>query len=67
MEGLAGIERGTVTKALEKRYQVASMDRPGIVTPPILAIGRESYSAGDSVYFFLFPDGSGKILSKIEE
>lgn len=64
MKNLAEIERGTVTTT-EGGYRVASMDRPGIVTPPISAIGDKTYSTGDSVYFFLFPDGNGKIISKM--
>ena len=58
----AMIERGEVTGANNGQYTVKSLDRDGIETPPIGAADSRTYSAGDRVYFFLFPDGTGKIL-----
>lgn len=58
----AVIERGKITTATDEGYTVASFDRDGIVTPPIQPIHDTSYTEGDKVYFFLFPDGTGKIL-----
>ncbi len=65
MENLAWIERGTVAEITEEGYRVNSIDRPGIVTPPLLTTGKEMYTTGDKVYFFLFRDGTGKILSRM--
>ena len=58
----AAIERGEVMTASGGKYTVKSLDRDGIETPPIGAADSTTYSAGDRVYFFLFPDGTGKIL-----
>ena len=62
MEKGAMIERGCVQTAEAGLYTVASFDRDGIVTPPIAAADGESYQADDIVCFFLFRDGTGKIL-----
>lgn len=58
----AVIERGTVISAGEKGYAVASLDRPGIESLEIEAIDGNTYTAGDVVYFFLFHDGTGRII-----
>lgn len=58
----AVIERGIVTAADESGYHIASFDREGIVSPALADLSGESYAVGDKVYFFLFPDGTGKIL-----
>lgn len=58
----AAIERGKVLAVTEAGYTVASFDREGIQSPPIQAIDETVYSVGSRVYFFLFPDGTGKIL-----
>ncbi len=65
MNSLAQIERGTITEETEHGYRAASTDRPGIVTPPMTGIQGEKYAKGDRVYFFLFPDGTGKILCRL--
>ena len=57
------VERGTITGVENAGYIVASLDRNGIVSPPLGAIGGD-YAAGDMVLFVLFPDGTGKILCK---
>ena len=58
----ATIERGKILAAETDGYIIASVDRPGIETGPIQAIDENTYTAGDAVYFFVFPDGTGKIL-----
>ena len=58
----ANIERGRVLTAENDTYTVASLDREGIVSPPIQTTDDKRYTVGDTVYFFLFRDGTGKIL-----
>lgn len=58
----AVIERGKIEHAADATYTVSSYDREGIITPPIRSIDGHLYNVGDTVYFFLFPDGTGKIL-----
>jgi hypothetical protein len=58
----AVIERGSVLAVSAAGYTVASFDREGIQSPPIQAIDESVYTVGSRVYFFLFPDGTGKIL-----
>lgn len=58
----AVVERGKIDRAEGGGYIVSSYDREGITTPPILAIDGHSYTVGDTVYFFFFPDGTGKII-----
>lgn len=63
MDKSANIERGYILDvAADGGYTVASYDRAGIETPPIQPINNSTYTKGDMVYFFLFPDGTGKIL-----
>lgn len=64
MKKVAGIvERGTIAEAGPDGYTVASFDRDGIVTPPLMPmIEGQTYAAGDKVYYFVFGDGTGKIL-----
>ncbi len=64
MEYGATIERGEVAAIANDGYQIKSLDRKGIVTPAIPAAGEEEYDVGDIVCFFLFRDGTGKILCK---
>lgn len=56
------IERGQIQRVSDDGYIVSSLDREGIVTPNITAINDNTYSEGDKVYFFIFPDGTGKII-----
>ena len=58
----AAIERGVILSASQGLYTVKSLDRDGIESPPIGTADGTTYQAGDRVYFFLFPDGTGKIL-----
>ena len=63
MDKGVSIERGYILDvAADGGYYVASYDRAGIETPPIKPIDSKTYTQGDRVYFFLFPDGTGKIL-----
>lgn len=57
------VERGTIKSIESAGYIVASLDRKGIVSPPLGAVDDE-YAAGDMVLFVLFLDGTGKILCK---
>lgn len=65
-EGLAAIERGVVVDAPEGGYKVQSYSRDGLITPAIPALTQDTYTQGDRVYFFLFDDGHGAILGKID-
>jgi len=58
----AVIERGIVTAEENGLYAVRSFDRPGLVTPPLPPPVEESYTVGAKVFFFLFEDGTGRIL-----
>ena len=62
MDKGTAIERGYILEATAEGYRVASYDRVGIETPPIRPINDNAYTKGDMVYFFLFPDGTGKII-----
>ena len=62
MEKGAFIERGKILAATEAGYSVKSLDRDGIISPPIQTIDDSTYTVGDTVYFFLFRDGTGKII-----
>lgn len=62
MEKGAIIERGKVLTAADGGYTVQSLDRDGIVSPPIQPIDDSTYTVNDMVYFFLFRDGTGKII-----
>mgnify|MGYP006873098553 CR=1 FL=1 len=59
------IERGKIISAEAGGYVIASIDRDGIETPPLAALhSGETYSAGDHVYYFIFGDGTGRILGE---
>lgn len=59
----ATIERGEILTAAAGKYTVKSLDRDGIESPPIEAIHDDlEYESGDKVYFFLYKDGTGKII-----
>ena len=60
------IERGEVLTEESAVYTVKSYDRDGVITPPIKAIS-DSYDVGDRVFFFLFRDGSGRILGLMDD
>jgi hypothetical protein len=67
------VERGKVKELKSGKYVVESTDRPGVITPPLDVTGHvlfkpdmyakeEKFKVGDKVYFFLFPDGTGRII-----
>lgn len=58
----AVIERGVVLQAENGAYVVKSYSRDGVTTPKIRAIGEKTYASGQWVFFFLFDDGTGRIL-----
>ena len=63
MEIFGGIvERGEVSQVQQDGYIISSLDRNGIITSPIKPVGTESYKAGDRVYYFIFNDGTGRII-----
>lgn len=60
------LERGVIEKIENGKYRVSSLTRDGIVSMPIKSKNEtDTYSIGDKVYFFLFDDGDGLILSKM--
>lgn len=62
----AFIERGEIRTKAGDKYAVTSLDRPGIEAAEMAAEGEEgTYAIGDRVYFFLFRDGTGKILCRM--
>lgn len=56
------IERGEVLTASGGLYELKSLDRDGITTPPMKAIDTNTYSVGEKVFFFYFADGTGRII-----
>lgn len=60
---MGNIERGKVKEISDSGYVVESLDRKGIVSPPIEPITEATYAQNDMVLFVLFSDGTGKIIS----
>ena len=70
MEYGAVIERGQIIAVSGSKYTIASLDRDGIETPPMETVqeinaDNEPLSVGTKVYFFMFNDGTGKVLCPI--
>lgn len=61
----ACIERGRITEQTDEGYRVASLDCDGIISPPLLPIDDKTYTIGEVVYFFLFHDGTGRIICNV--
>ena len=62
-QGTGIVERGEIVEVVLGRYKIASFDRDGIITPPLEPMMEgQIYTAGDKVYYFIFGDGTGKIL-----
>lgn len=61
----ATIERGEIIRTEKAGYSVRSFTRDGVVTPLIPASGEANYANGDLVYFFMFEDGHGLIIAKM--
>lgn len=66
MNNGALIERGRVVSASDGLYVLCSLTRDGITTPGIPALNGNTYETGDTVYFFVFPDGHGGIVAAFE-
>ena len=60
----AMIERGVICAAVNGSYKIRSATRYGIITPYLKAMSG-IYSVGDTVYYFMFPDGNGMILAAV--
>ena len=79
LEG-AAIDRGKILRAEGGGFIVASYQNPDVETRPMQPVNeyvreyegdpptenKYTYAAGDEVYFFMFPDGRGMILGKME-
>lgn len=63
MEYGGRIERGRVTEVTDAGYVVESLDRKGIVSPPIPTMSQTAHVEDDRVLFVLFADGTGMILT----
>jgi len=61
----ATVERGKIAEAVTGGYRVENLDRPGLTSGVITGTDDTAYEAGDKVYFFLFRDGTGKIICKV--
>ena len=61
----AVMERGVILRAEDGAYIVQSYSRDGVTTPKIRALGGKTYAERDWVFFFLFDDGTGRILDAI--
>lgn len=59
---LAGFERGRIESSEAGGYTVASLDREGILSPPLPPMQNDTYAKGDIVLFCLFDDGTGAII-----
>lgn len=62
----ATVERGRIAERRQTdtgfAYTVESFDRPGVVGYNMKKITLPDAAAGDTVFFFLFDDGTGMIL-----
>ena len=60
------IERGKIIESEPEGYRVASLDRDGIETLPLRPLEESrSFLDGDIVCYFVFPDGTGRIICGI--
>lgn len=60
------IERGEIMETVQDGYRIVSFDRDGITTPPLKPLEEgQTYSDGDKVYYFIFKDGTGRIICKL--
>lgn len=62
---LGVIDRGMITENHDDYYTVKSLDRPNITIKNLTDIAANSYDVGDKVYFFCFPDGTGRIICEL--
>ena len=60
------VERGTILALNQNnKYNVLSLDRPGISIFSISPINDAVYNIGDKVIFISFPDGTGRIICEL--
>lgn len=59
----AHVERGIVKEVADGGYRVDSYTRDGIVTPALPALPGAAFEVGNRVYYVMFDDGCGLILS----
>lgn len=63
----AVVERGKIIAEEDGKYRVESITRDGITSLPLKPMGtEETYMVDDLVYFFMFPDGDGLIIKKMQ-
>lgn len=62
----ARLERGRVTERQDNACRVESYDRSGITTPPLPLRDGLQAEVGDKVLFFLFDDGTGVVIARME-
>ena len=60
----ATVERGRIAEVTNEGYRVANLDRVGLVSCVITGTDSTQYTVGDIVYFFVFRDGTGKIICR---
>ena len=60
----AVVERGIVLSVSDAGARIASLSRSGIETPPLPAILGMAVCVGDYVYYFMFDDGTGRVIDK---
>lgn len=61
----AMIQRGKILSITSEGARIQSLSREGVQTPPLPFLSGFSAKAGELVYFFMFDDGRGMVLSKI--
>ena len=76
----AYIDRGKIIREESGGFVVSSYENPGVETRPMKPVNayvreyegdpptenKYTYASNDEVYFFMFPDGRGMILGKME-
>ena len=61
------IERGKVIAVSDGKYTVKSLEREGITTRPIQPLfDGATYDVGDKVTYFVFNDGTGRIICDLQ-
>ena len=63
MDMTGTIERGRVKAVTSEGYVIESLDRKGIITPPLRALINGVYAVNEIVLFVFFCDGIGLVIS----
>ena len=58
------VERGRIAQIANDGYRVENLDRRGLTSRVITGADDTEYDVDDMVYFFMFRDGTGKIICK---